>query len=151
MVRMGVIEAADVLAALAAFALNADEFPGIVLVAVMWRVFARVAAACNPRDGLRAVVVEVAEQHAAALVGIRFLSVLTKGEGVRLGELEHGPRSEVRGQIAEVKTQRLCRRKGRGFHLCNLTSDLCNYSSFQNLSLRYFSPESQRIVTMVAR
>jgi hypothetical protein len=40
-------------------------------------------------------------------VGIGFLSVLTKGEIVRLGELEHGSRSEVRGQIAEVKTLRL--------------------------------------------
>jgi len=62
MVGMGVIETDDVLASLAAFALNADEFPGIDLVAVMWRVRARVAAAGDARDslcdGLGAVVVE---------------------------------------------------------------------------------------------
>src|ERR1700687_589039 len=108
MVGMGVIEADDIIAALAAFALDANEFPGIDLVAVVGRVIARVAAAGNARDGLYngtgAVVVEMPEQHAAALVGIGFLSVLTEGEVGELGELEHA-RSEVRGQIAEVNPQ----------------------------------------------
>src|SRR6267378_873129 len=94
MVGMGVIETDDVLAALAAFALNADEFPGIDLVAVVWRVRARVAAARDARNSLHVVVIEVPKQHAATLVGIGFLSVLTKGEVVRLRELEHGSRSE---------------------------------------------------------
>src|SRR6266852_982930 len=44
MIRVRVIEADDVLAALAAFALNTDKFPGIDLVAVMWRVRASIAA-----------------------------------------------------------------------------------------------------------
>ena len=96
MVRMGVIEADDVLAALAAFALNADEFPGIDLVAVMGRVRARVAAARDARDdlcdGLGAVVAELAEHHATALVGIGFLSVLAKGDVVGLRESEHKKR-----------------------------------------------------------
>src|SRR5229473_4801206 len=37
-------------------------------------------------------------------------------------------RSEVRGQIAEVKQHRKRRapHKPRNFHLCNLTSNLCN-------------------------
>src|SRR6266481_7624282 len=52
MVGMGVIEADDVLAVLAAFALNADELSGIDLVAVLWRVLARVTAARYARNGL---------------------------------------------------------------------------------------------------
>src|SRR5208282_6244855 len=86
---MRVIETDDILAALAAFALNADEFPGIDVIAVVWRILARVAAACDARDALRALVFELPEQHAAALVGIGFFSVLTKGEVVGLRELEH--------------------------------------------------------------
>ena len=38
-------------------------------------------------------------------------------------------RSEVRGQIAEVKTL------GVAFHLCNLTSDLCNVPGFHLCNL----------------
>jgi hypothetical protein len=45
----------------------------------------------------------VPEQHAAALVGISFLAVLTKGGVGGLRELEHRWKSEVRSQIAEIK------------------------------------------------
>src|SRR5580692_8144637 len=96
MVGMRVIEADDVLAALAAFALNADEFFRIDAVAVVWRIFAHVAAAGYVRDGLRTVVLKTAEQHATALVGIGFLAVLAQGDVGRLGNLEHVLRLEVR-------------------------------------------------------
>ena len=88
-VRMGVIKADNILATLAAFALNANQFPRIDVVAVVGRVLARVAAARDARNGLRAVVVEPPQQHAAALMGIGFFSVLTKGGVVGLRELEH--------------------------------------------------------------
>jgi hypothetical protein len=44
MVRMGMIEADDILAALAALALNANQFPGIDVVAVLRRIGSRVSA-----------------------------------------------------------------------------------------------------------
>src|ERR1035441_3929407 len=88
-VGVGVIEADDILAALAALALNADEFPGIDVVAVVGRVRARVAAAGGARDGLRAVIVEPPEQHTTALAGIGFLAVLTKKDIGGLREAEH--------------------------------------------------------------
>jgi len=59
MVGMGVIETDNVLSALAAVALNADEFFGIDPVAVVGRIRARVVAGCNARDGLRAVAIEL--------------------------------------------------------------------------------------------
>jgi hypothetical protein len=63
----------------------------------VWGVLARVAAAGNARDGLGDVVIEVPEQHAAALVGIGFFSVLTKGDVGGLRNFQHVLRLEVRG------------------------------------------------------
>jgi len=89
MVGVGVIEADDVLAALAPFALNADEFLRIDVVAVVRRVVARVAAACDPRNRLRSIIVEAPKQHTATLVGIGLLAVLTNRKVVGLRELKH--------------------------------------------------------------
>jgi len=98
MVRVGVIEADYILAALATLALDANEFPGIDVIAVVWRIIARVAAACDARDGLwygaGAIVFELPEQHATALVGIGFFSVMTQGRIRGLGNSQH---YEVRG------------------------------------------------------
>src|SRR5208282_853609 len=107
MVGMGMVEADDFLAAVAAFKLNADEFFGIDAVAVVRRVGAGVAAAGDAGDGLgsgmRSGVVEVAEQDAAAFVGIGFFSVSTKGGVGGLGNFQHGT---VRGRRSEVRLQR---------------------------------------------
>jgi hypothetical protein len=101
MVRMRMIKADDILAALAPFALNADQFLGIDAVAVVGRVRACIAAAGDARDGLPSVIVKLPKQRATALVRISFLSVLPKRGVGGLRKLEHA-RSEVRGQIAEV-------------------------------------------------
>jgi hypothetical protein len=107
MVGMGVIEADDLLAALAAVALNVDEFPGIDTVAIVKRVRSRVAAAGNARNGPRAVVFEVSQQNPTAFVGIGFLPVLTKGDVGGLGHFQHrkvrAQRREIRCQIPEGK------------------------------------------------
>jgi len=77
---MRVIEADDVFAALAAFALDADEFFGIDAVPIMRRIGASIAAAGDGQDGLCAIIVELAEKHATALVGISFFSMLAQRE-----------------------------------------------------------------------
>src|SRR5208282_1355737 len=84
MVGMRVIEADDLLAALAPVALNANQFPGIDAITVVWRVVTRIAAANTARNGPPAIVPELSEQHAATLVRISFLSVLTKRDVGRL-------------------------------------------------------------------
>ena len=86
---MGMIKADDVFSALASFALNANEVLRIDVIAIVRRIGARVAAARDARDCLRAIVVEVAEEDSATLVGIGFLPVLAKRVIVGLGNFYH--------------------------------------------------------------
>ena len=83
------VEANDVFSALTAFALNADKFFRVDAVAIVWRVGARVSAACGAGNSFGAVVVKSPDEHSAAFVRISFFSVLAKGEIVGLGELQH--------------------------------------------------------------
>src|SRR5580700_4189731 len=105
MIGVRVIKPDDIQILLAAFALDADEFPGIDVIAVVGRVRARIAAARNAYDGFRAIVVKAPEQHATALIGIGFFSMLPKGKVVGLSDFEHRLRSEVRSR-SEVRLKR---------------------------------------------
>ncbi len=87
-VRMGVIKADDVFFSLAAFALNAHEFLGVDVVAVLRRIRAGIAGAGNRGYNARAVVVKVPEQHAATLVRVRLLAVRADGIVVGLAKSE---------------------------------------------------------------
>ena len=86
MIGMGMVEADNVFAALAAFALNANQFFGIDVVAIMWRIVASVAAARDRRDGFRAILLEPAKKHPAALVRIGFFSMLAQSKVSGLGK-----------------------------------------------------------------
>jgi hypothetical protein len=77
------------------------------VVAVVRRIRACVAAGDDASNGLRAVVFKAAEEYPATFVGIGLLSVLTESEIGGLRDLKHRLRSEVRGQIAEVKPKGL--------------------------------------------
>src|SRR5262245_19319037 len=100
------VEADDVLFALAAFALDANQLLGIDVVAVLRRVAARVAGAGERGHNAGAVVVHAAEQNAAALVRISLLAVLAEGVVVRLAKAKHG-NSEGRSttEIADFRFQ----------------------------------------------
>ncbi len=76
MVRVGVVEANDVLFTLAAFPLDSDQFFGIDVVAVLRRIGTRVARACEGSYYARAIAIHSTEQDAAALVRIGFLAML---------------------------------------------------------------------------
>ena len=54
------VEAEDVQALLATLPLNANEFARINVVAVLWRILARVAATRNGGDAARAIIFETA-------------------------------------------------------------------------------------------
>ena len=85
MIRMRMIEADDLFAALPAFALDLDQFLGIDVIAIVGRVEARVAAPRRARDSLRSIVIKSPQQYATALVRISFLAVLAKGGVVGWG------------------------------------------------------------------
>ncbi len=87
MVGMRVVETDDILAALAAFALNADEFLGIDVVAVMGGVGAGVAATRGAGDDARSIVIEASQKNAAAFVRIGFFAVVTKSVVLRCVKL----------------------------------------------------------------
>ena len=82
----GMVEADDVFAALAAFALDADEFFRVDVVAVVGRIGAGVAGTSDGGDGADAVVVHATEEDAAALVGVGFFAVLAEGLVVAVGD-----------------------------------------------------------------
>src|SRR5215467_5399581 len=73
MVGVRMVEADDVFSAGAAFALDADEFLGMNVVAVMRRVLASVAGGDYADDRLRSVVGKMAQHHTTTLVRISLL------------------------------------------------------------------------------
>ena len=79
MVGMGVVEADDIFSAVAAFALDANQFARIDVVAVVRRVGPSVAAARRRGHARGRVIFEAAEQHAAAFVWVGFFAVLAEG------------------------------------------------------------------------
>src|SRR5580658_5640830 len=89
MIRVGMIEANNILTALAPLALNAHEFTRIDVVPVLRRIGAGVAAACCRGHDSSAVIVHAAEQHAAALVWISLFPVAAKSFMVLGCNLQH--------------------------------------------------------------
>ena len=86
---MRVVKADDVLFALAAFALDPDQFFGINVVAVLRGVSTRVPCAGKRCHNSSPVIVHASKQHTAAFVRIGFLAVLAKGVVMGLTETEH--------------------------------------------------------------
>ena len=80
-VGVGVVEADDVLAAVAAFALDADQVFGIDVVAIVGGVGAGIAGAGGGGDDARAIVFDMAEGRRSTRGG-RFLR---RGCGGRCG------------------------------------------------------------------
>ena len=75
MVGVRVIEADDVVSALAPFTLDADEFLGIDVVAVVSGIGAGVSSTDSRCHDAVAIVIEAAEQYSAAFVRISFFAV----------------------------------------------------------------------------
>ena len=77
MVRMRMIKADDVLSALAAFPLDANQFARIDVIAVLRRIRTRVAATSD-RTLRSRLAIHLAKQNSAAFVRIGLLAVPTK-------------------------------------------------------------------------
>jgi hypothetical protein len=92
MIGMGVVEADDIFSALAAFALDAHQFLGIDVVAIVSGIGARVAAAGSARDDAAAVLFEATKENAAAFVRISLFAVAAKGVVVIGVDLQHRER-----------------------------------------------------------
>src|SRR5882672_2019337 len=107
MIRMRMVEADDVLSALAPFALDADEFLGIDVIAIMRRVVACVPSTRDASHSLRPIIRKLSKQNSATLVGISLFAVLAKRSVDVAGNREHRVKSEVRSQIAEVKSSEI--------------------------------------------
>ena len=86
---MGVIETDIVFVPLAAFTLNPYEFLGVDVVPVMSGVGARVAATSSRGHNAGAIVLDAAEQDAAALVGMGFFAMPAEGVKVEAGKFQH--------------------------------------------------------------
>ena len=74
---MRVVEADNVFSALAAVALDFDQFFWVDVIAIVCGISTRVASSGNGRDGF-CVVIHLAEEHSAAFVGIGFFPVLAE-------------------------------------------------------------------------
>jgi hypothetical protein len=94
------IKADDVLSALPALALKANQLLGIDVVTVLRRVGTSVSGAGDRSDDTGAIVVHTAEQHPAALVRIRLLAVVAKRVIVGLAESQH---NDCRFQIDDFR------------------------------------------------
>src|SRR5579872_2818733 len=89
---MRVVEAHNIFSPLPALALDAHQFTGIDVVAVVRRIRTCVAAACSRGYDARAIAVRVPEQYPTTLVRISFLPVAAKSFVVLGWDLEHGCR-----------------------------------------------------------
>src|SRR5207244_12366843 len=87
-VRVRMIEANNVLAALSPLALNANQIFGVDIVAVVQRVKPCVT---GPRDGCNysGVSIHLPQQNAAAFVRISFFTMLPYGVVMCRGALQH--------------------------------------------------------------
>jgi len=89
MVGMRVVEANDIFSTFTPFTLDANQFLGVDLVAIVRRVITSVAGARDAGHTLGAIVGKLAKQHPTALMGIRFFAVLAKGIVDGAGNREH--------------------------------------------------------------
>ena len=139
MVGVGVVETDDVLAAITALSLDADQFLGVDVVAVVGRVGAGVAAACGAGDDSRAVILEASEQNSAAFVGIGFFAVLT--EGVVVGAFEI---LSIWGSGTRSKSPLLAKPARNGAPSATSITDLRSVDlRFAIKASRIFNPQSE--------
>ncbi len=73
-IRVRMIKADDVFVACASFALDADQFPGVDVIAVLRGIGTRIPAAGGGGDGTN-VAVHLAQQNPTTFVGIGFFSM----------------------------------------------------------------------------
>src|SRR5258706_16053835 len=103
------VETDNVLPAFAALALDANQFAGVDVVAVLGRVGASVAAARGRGYDAGAIIMEAAEQPGGAFVRIGLFAVAAEGSVVCMRQFQHDGNGEVRSQNAEVNPSSLRR------------------------------------------
>src|SRR5579872_1602147 len=141
-VGMRMIKADDVFAPLTALPLNADQLLRIDVVTILWRIIARIATTCNRGYHAYVVSIHLPKQDTTTLVRIGLLAMLSKGREVGLRKLQHWGIDEFELRLL------VAAKRGQSIRVRTITWRI---HSSQNLSLRYLSPESQRIVTKTAR
>src|SRR5437867_705672 len=102
MVGMGVVETDDVLTALTPSTLNADQFLGIDVVAVVGGIGAGIAGAGDGSNRADAIFIQLPEQHAAAFVGIGLLAVLPESFVLLAPDIQHGELSSPQRHRAKL-------------------------------------------------
>src|SRR5580698_3441748 len=95
-IGMRMVEADNVFAALASLALDLHKFPRIDVVTIVRRVGAGIAGARGRSHDTHAVIVETAQQHTTAFMGIRLFTVAANRVIVLLCELQHRSNSDCR-------------------------------------------------------
>src|SRR4051812_23291472 len=99
MVRVRVVEANYVFATIAAFALDADQFPGIDVVAVVGGVGAGVATPRRTGHHTGAILGEAAQKNPAAFVRVGFFSVGADCVVVSAGKFQHYGSTSIKVKI----------------------------------------------------
>jgi hypothetical protein len=88
-IRMGMIEADDVFSAVAALALDANQFFGVDVVAIVCGIGTCIASTDNRGDDACAVAFHLAEKNAAAFMWISQFAMLAKGFVVFAIDFQH--------------------------------------------------------------
>src|SRR2546421_3133888 len=112
------IKTDNIFSALAAFALDPNQFPRIDIISIVSRVGAGVAAPRGRGHDLRSIVLETTQQNATAFVWIGFFSVRADRVIVFTGEFQRAHfsvyksslKSSLRSRSARSNT---CRRNRR--------------------------------------
>ena len=138
MIRMRMIKADDVLAALAPLALNADQFFGINVVAVVRRISARVAGSARPKS--RYVHRHRPSGRAArrSTRGDRFLRRAGGSSVLLVRDLQHKRLIDTPRRTQRHRENPRMISLLRVFSVSSVVKFF--YSSSQNLSLKYLSP-----------
>jgi hypothetical protein len=101
MVGVGVIEADDVLTALAAFTLDPNQLTRIDVISILRRIGARVSRARRGSYDAYAIIRHATQQHAAAFVRISFLCVLADGFVKIVRDFQHKNNSPQSHRVTE--------------------------------------------------
>lgn len=150
MVRMGVVKTDDVFTAAAPLALNADQIFGIDVVTIVRRISPRILNASGRSHNTCTIVFHAPKQNTAALVRVRLFAVAADGFVIFPFKFQHGENLNHRGHEVNTELHREFTQKSWIFSVTLCLRSESPHSSVQNLSLKYLSPESQRIVTITA-
>jgi hypothetical protein len=135
MIGMRVIKADDVETANACVPLDARHFDGINFVTILGRICPRIAATYYRLDDV-GVVLELAEQCSAALVGIRFLTVTANLVIIGLAEFQHRPLFYHAASLVSQFAEKL--RTGDPHRLKSVRDDKTNGLRIARLKARPF-------------